>query len=206
MLREQELEVKRVRVITGAAKGRPLKTVKGREVRPTSDRVKESLFNVIGPRVADAVFLDLFAGSGAVGIEALSRGAARCVFVELMSPHLKVVEENLAVTGLGDRAELLRRDARAAAVDLGNRNRKFDLIFVDPPYGQELVPASLELIAEHALLHDGGWVICEHHKKDSVPAEVTGSTSAGSLTKFRELVFGETVLSLYRENNGGHTV
>lgn len=184
-----------MRVITGVAKGRPLKSVKGREIRPTADRVKESLFNVIGGRVADAEFLDLFAGSGAVGIEALSRGASRCVFVELMTPHLKVVTENLATTGLADRAELLRRDARAAVADLGHRGQRFDLIFVDPPYGQELVPAALTGIAEQGLLKPEGLVVCEHHRRDSVPDHVAGS--AGGLTKFRELVFGETVLSLY---------
>jgi 16S rRNA (guanine966-N2)-methyltransferase len=184
--------VSSVRVITGTAKGKPLKTVKGRDIRPTADRVKESLFNVIAGRVVDADFLDLFAGSGSVGIEALSRGARSCTFVELMTPHLKVVEENLASTNLKDRAELLRRDARAALVDLGHRKKRFDLIFVDPPYGQDLVPAALTSIDQHGLLAADGWVICEHHRKDPVP------DSAGGLTKFRELVFGETVLSIYR--------
>ncbi len=187
-----------MRVITGSAKGKPLKTVKGRDIRPTSDRVKESLFNVIGQRVADADFLDLFAGSGNVGIEALSRGANSCVFVELMTPHLKVVEENLAYTGLQNRAELLRRDARAAVADLAQRQRRFDLIFVDPPYGQGLVLAALDLIAKHGLLAEGGWVICEHHGKDPIPDTVPLADQAGGLTKFRELVFGETVLSIYR--------
>jgi len=185
-----------VRVITGSAKGRTLATVKGREVRPTADRVKESLFNVIGPRVDGADFLDMFAGSGAVGIEALSRGARSCTFVELMTPHLKVVEANLAATGLQAGAQLLRRDARAAAADLGQRGVVFDLIFVDPPYSQSLVPQSLEAIAHHRLLRPEGWVICEHHRKDPVPDHVDGP--AGGLTRFRELIFGETVLSLYR--------
>lgn len=188
-----------MRVIAGTAKGRPLKTVKGREIRPTSDRVKESLFNVLNARVPGAVFLDLFAGSGNVGVEALSRGAELCVFVDLATQHLKVVEENLAATGLQGRAELLRRDARAALSDLGNRHRKFDLIFVDPPYSQELVPAALEGIAEHGVLAEGGWVICEYFKKDSVPDVVEGRNQAGGLERFRELIFGETVLSLYRE-------
>lgn len=187
-----------MRVITGTAKGRPLKTVKGRDIRPTADRVKESLFNVLAGRVVDADFLDLFAGSGNVGIEALSRGARSCVFVELMTPHLKVVEENLGSTGLKERAEMLRRDARAAVADLGKRERRFDLIFVDPPYAQDLVPAALTLIAEHAVLAADGWVICEHHRKDPVPDSVPAPNPAGGLTKFRELVFGETVLSIYR--------
>lgn len=181
-----------MRVITGSAKGRPLKTVKNRAVRPTSDRVKESLFNIIGSRVVDADFLDLFAGSGSVGIEALSRGARTCVFVELHTAHLRVVAENLQTTGLGARAELIRRDARAALADLGNRGRRFDLIFVDPPYGQQLVPEVLELIDARGVLAEGGWVICEHHAKDPVPA------AAGGLHRFREVVFGETVISIYR--------
>mgnify|MGYP001501609544 CR=1 FL=1 len=181
-----------MRVITGSAKGRPLKTVKNRAVRPTSDRVKESLFNIIGPRVVDADFLDLFAGSGAVGIEALSRGARACVFVELQTAHLNVVADNLKTTGLAGRAELIRRDARAALADLGHRGRRFDFIFVDPPYGQDLVPEVLALIGAHGVLAEGGWVICEHHAKDPVPA------AAGGQHRFREVVFGETMLSIYR--------
>lgn len=188
-----------MRVITGSAKGRPLATVKGRDIRPTADRVKESLFNVLGNRVADAEFLDLFAGSGAVGIEALSRGATRCVFVELMTTHLKVVEENLAKTGLAGSAELLRRDARSAAADLGRRGRQFDLIFVDPPYAKGLVDEALAAIVEYRLLAPGGWVAAEHHKKDAVPTHVAGLENAGGLTRFRELVFGETLISLYAE-------
>lgn len=196
-----------MRVISGSAKGRPLKTVKGREIRPTSDRVKESLFNVLMPRLADCLFLDLFAGSGNVGIEALSRGARQAVFVDLMTGHLKVVEENLTSTGLRERAELLRRDARAAVADLGSRARRFDLIFVDPPYAQDLVPQSLEAISEHGILAADGWVICEHHKKDAVPEAIPGTGSAGGLKKFRELNFGETVLTLYRlQGSGGHAV
>lgn len=194
-------------MISGSARGRQLKTVKGREIRPTSDRVKESLFNVLASRLPESEFLDLFAGSGNVGIEALSRGARRCVFVELLTPHLKVVEENLAATGLQERAELLRRDARAAVADLAARHRKFNLIFVDPPYGQELVPAVLRLIAEHGIVAEDGWVVCEHHKKDPVPEAIPGPQSAGGLAKFRELNFGETVLSLFRTGlNGGHSV
>ncbi|MDF2630402.1 MAG: putative methylase [Symbiobacteriaceae bacterium] len=183
-----------MRVITGKAKGHSLVTVKSRDVRPTADRVKESLFNVLGPRVIDAEFLDLFAGSGAVGIEALSRGARRAVFVDLATQHLKVVEQNLTATGLLAGAELLRRDARAAVADLGRRGRRFDLIFVDPPYSKGLVDEALTAIAEHGVLAEGGWVICEHYKKDAVP---TAAGEAGGLTKFRELLFGEIIISLY---------
>lgn len=190
-----------MRVITGSAKGRPLKTVKGRDIRPTADRVKESLFNVLSTRVPDSDFLDLFAGSGAVGIEALSRGARSCTFVELQTAHMRVIEENLRETGLADRAQVLRRDARGAAADLGRRGLQYDLIFIDPPYSQELVPAALAEVAAHGLVRPGGWVACEHHKKDPVPSLVPDPQEAGSLTKFRELVFGETVISLYGQSD-----
>jgi len=186
-----------MRVIAGSAKGRPLKTVKGRDIRPTADRVKESLFNVLGARVVDAVFLDLFAGSGNVGLEALSRGARHCVFVELMTQHLMVVEENLRATNLAANAELLRRDARGAAADLGNRGRQFDLIFIDPPYGKDLIAPVLAEIAANQLLTANGWIIAEHHKKDPVPDAVPSPGVAGGFVRFRELVFGETALSLY---------
>lgn len=198
-----------MRVIAGTAKGRPLRTVKGREIRPTSDRVKETLFNILMPRVSGSRFLDLFAGSGGVGIEALSRGAGSALFVELLTPHLRVIEANLAATGLSDQAEVIRRDARAAITDLARRGRRFDLIFVDPPYGQGLVDETLILIESHDLLSAEGWVVCEHHKKDLVPAQVTGPSPAGGLVRFRELLCGETTLSLYHRANsipdGGHS-
>lgn len=187
-----------MRVITGSAKGRPLQTIKGQEVRPTADRVKESLFNVLAGRVDGARFLDLFAGSGAVGIEALSRGAASCTFVELQTAHLAVVQTNLRRTGLEAGAQLLRRDARAALIDFGKRGVTFDLIFVDPPYGIDLIEPVLEAIAAHELLIPEGWVICEHHKKDPVPSATKDAPRAGGLTRFRELVLGETVLSFFR--------
>lgn len=187
-----------MRVISGSARGRTLKTVKSREVRPTSDRVKESLFNVLAPRVGDALFLDLFAGSGGVGIEALSRGARFCVFVDLSVAHLQMVTENLRVTGLSEQTELLRSDARAAVANLGKRGDQFDLIFVDPPYGVGLVSESLAEIALKGILATDGWVVCEHHKKDLVPDAVPGRPEAGGLLRFRELLFGDTILSLYR--------
>ncbi len=184
-----------MRVIAGAARGRPLKTVKGLAVRPTTDRVRESLFNVLQPLVAGSVFLDLFAGSGAVGIEALSRGADRAVFVEQAGTHLKIIADNLDKTGLRDRAELLRGDVLNMIPSLGVRGERFDLIFLDPPYGQDLVPRTLAVLAAAAVTVPGGVAVCEHHRKDPVPP------SAGLLLRFRELGFGETVLSFYRHGS-----
>lgn len=184
-----------MRVIAGSARGRPLKTVKGLAVRPTTDRVKESLFNVLQSRVPDSSFLDLFAGSGAVGIEALSRGARRAVFVDRAGAHLQVVADNLDRTGLSGQAELLRLDAVQALPVLARRGDRFDLVFLDPPYGQDLVPRTLAALAEQPLVEPGGLVVCEHHRKDPVPAR------AGTLVRFRELEFGETVLSFYSAEN-----
>lgn len=186
-----------MRVIAGTARGRTLKTVRGLAIRPTPDRVRESLFNVLQPVVSGCAFLDLFAGSGAVGIEALSRGAARAVFVEQAAAHLQVLAQNLATTGLAGRAELLRRDALQAVALLARRQETFDLVFLDPPYGQGLVPATLAALAEHGLVAPGGLVICEHHRKDLVPGQ------AGVLVRCREVVFGETVLSFYRAQPAG---
>lgn len=186
-----------MRVIAGTARGHTLRTVSSRAVRPTSDRVRETLFNVLAPRIAGARFLDLFAGSGAVGIEALSRGAAHAVLVEKQPTHLRVIAANLERTGLGERAVLVRQDAVRAGVDLAARGHVFDLVFLDPPYGGDWVRRTLEAIgAVPALLAAGGSVIAEHHRRDPVPVR------AGSLLRLREVPVGETLLSFYAVDAG----
>ena len=186
-----------MRVIAGEARGRRLKPPQGRNVRPTADRVRESLFNVLAPRLAGCAFLDLCCGSGAVGIEALSRGAARAVFVDAAAASLRLVAENLAGTGLGEtgRHRLVRAEAARAVADLAARGEHFDLVFIDPPYGQDLLPPVLAALAP--LLAPAGWAIAEHHHRDPVPER------AGGLVRFRRLTFGETVLSLYAHAPAG---
>lgn len=180
-----------MRVIAGVARGHRLRPPAGRDVRPTADRVKESLFNVLAPRLDSSSFLDLFAGSGAVGIEALSRGAARAVFVDANPASLRLVQANLAATGLAAAGHhaLLRADALRAVADLAAQGERFDLIFLDPPYGKALLPPVLAALGP--LLAPEGWVIAEHHHRDPLPER------AGELVRFRQMTFGETVLSLY---------
>lgn len=183
-----------MRVITGIAKGRKLKTSKGLDVRPTSDRAKESLFNVLGSRVVESRILDLFAGSGAIGIEALSRGANRAVFVDSSPSSCRLVEENLRNTGLTANAEILRHDTSGALRSLAGKGEKFDLIFLDPPYQKGFVAPTLEQAAGAGLLSEHGLIVVEHSRREPVPASV------GQFHVSRQLVFGDTLLSIYRRS------
>lgn len=147
-----------MRVISGTARGRKLVSPEGNQVRPTLDRVKEAVFNMLAFSVQDASVLDLFAGSGGLGIEALSRGAARAVFVDASEASLRVVRENLAITRLDVKAACVRSDFLTY---LSGQSEPFDLIFLDPPYaGGYLEPALLK-IREKRLLAQGGLVVCE---------------------------------------------
>ncbi|MDO4616696.1 MAG: 16S rRNA (guanine(966)-N(2))-methyltransferase RsmD [Lachnospiraceae bacterium] len=134
-----------MRVIAGSARSLPLKTVEGLDTRPTTDRIKETLFNMIHNEVPGCRFLDLFSGSGAIGIEALSRGAASCVFVDNSRKAASCIQENLKFTRLGDRAEVLQADMRSAIARVRNRE-PFDVIFMDPPYLKDLEREALELL------------------------------------------------------------
>ncbi len=156
-----------MRVISGAARGMKLKVPRGEAVRPTADRVKEALFNILGARVIGAAVVDLFAGSGALGIEALSRGAAHCTFVENKRSHLAVIRHNLQQTGLIDRARLLGRDAASALQLLGREGEQADLIFLDPPYSSTLIPGVLQAVHRLRLLRGSGLVVVEFSRHNS---------------------------------------
>ena len=147
-----------MRVIAGAAKGHNLQTIEGLATRPTTDRIKETLFNIIAFDLPEASFLDLFSGSGAIGIEALSRGA---VFVENAAECQKVIQANLVHTKLQGRARLLQTDVLSALDRLAAEGKKFDIIFMDPPYEAGLYTSVLERIAENGLLKAEGYLIAE---------------------------------------------
>lgn len=177
-----------MRVTGGIGRGRRLKAPAGSRVRPTSDKVKQALFNILGERVVDAVFLDLYAGAGGIGIEALSRGAGRVVFVDASRDSLKVVKQNLEQTGLGDRAETVFSRAESF---LDKTSEPCDIVFLDPPYAVELQPL-LELIAKAGILTPDSIVIAEHFRKQSSPE------NAGALSLYREARYGDTVLAFYK--------
>lgn len=149
-----------MRVIAGTARRLPLKTAPGKDTRPTTDRIKETLFNMIQDRVYGARFLDLFAGSGGIGIEALSRGADRAVFVENDRRAAACIRENLAFTKLADRGELLQMDVMAALGRLSG-GRPFDLVFIDPPYHEGWEEQVLTRLREMGLVHKESLVIVE---------------------------------------------
>lgn len=172
-----------MRVIGGEFRSRRLKTLPGLETRPTPDRLRESLFDVLVPRIAGCVFLDAYAGTGAVGIEALSRGARRAIFVEKNRAAAAVIRENLAALGLESRAEVYVSKA-APVLDRVSA----DIVFLDPPYELEKeYDAALAVLANS----DAKLVIAQHSR------HIAPQCSYGSLERYRELKQGDNVLSFY---------
>jgi 16S rRNA (guanine(966)-N(2))-methyltransferase RsmD len=191
-----------VRVIAGTYRSRILKTLEGQETRPTSDRLKETLFNLLQGRIAGSTFLDCFAGSGSVGLEAMSRGAARVTFLEISRKACATLLENLNRLGLREspECEVLCLPADTGLKNLAQKGRNFDIVFLDPPYlDKSLYSAAFALLAKPGLLAPEGWVVAEHSKRLTLPAEWE------PLTRFRELRQGDSVLSLYRVIPKGKT-
>lgn len=149
-----------MRVIAGSAKRLQLKTLDGLDTRPTTDRVKETLFNMIAPTIFNSVFLDLFSGSGGIGIEALSRGAREAVFVENHTKAMDCIKENLKHTRLESKAMTMTRDVMTALYQLEGE-KEFDFIFMDPPYGRELEKGVLEYLAGSRLVYEDTVIIVE---------------------------------------------
>lgn len=149
-----------MRVIAGTRKRMPLKTVAGLQTRPTTDRIKETLFNIISSDIIDGYFLDLFAGSGQMGIEALSRGAKHAVFIEKDKRAIQCIRENLTFTKFTEQADVICADVLQALSMLKDEQR-FDIIFIDPPYQMGIEKRVLEMIYEHHLLCEDGYIIIE---------------------------------------------
>lgn len=169
-----------------------MKTLKGNATRPTADRVKESLFNILAPYLADSDILDLFAGSGSLGIEALSRGAASAVFVDRSGEACSIIRENLLNTGMQDRSRVLSSDFSAAAVKLASEGRKFDIVFLDPPYNKNFIQEALKILTKNDIIRNDGILAAEHHIDDSLPEREEG------LEMVSGRKYGETMITLYR--------
>lgn len=179
-----------MRVIAGEFGGRRLEAPKGLATRPTSDRVREALFMSLEP-LADLRVVDLFAGSGALGLEALSRGAARVDFVDSGRPARLALERNLESLGVTDRAKIWPLTLPAGLSRLAAELAEADLVLADPPYGGALARAVLAGLGVAGRLRPGCRVVLERHQKDEVPE------SQGQLTQVRERRYGETVVNLY---------
>jgi 16S rRNA (guanine966-N2)-methyltransferase len=181
-----------VRVIGGSAKGRRLATLRTLALRPTPDRVREALFNILGGRIDGAAVLDLFAGSGAIGLEALSRGARVAVFVEAHEPACRLIENNLQRCGLYEHAVVWCREVLKTIPALKIQRRTFEVIFLDPPYQTPLLEDTLHQLGDGRLLEAGGQVIAEHFFKRVLPERF------GRLHRTRLARFGDVALSFYR--------
>ncbi|MBS4899955.1 MAG: 16S rRNA (guanine(966)-N(2))-methyltransferase RsmD [Clostridiales bacterium] len=156
-----------MRVIAGTARSMPLKTIKSMETRPTTDRIKETIFNILMPDLPGARFLDLFAGAGSIGIEALSRGASKAVFVEKSKEACEIIDHNLNFTRLSDKGEVKRRDVFDALMEM-NGSGAFDIIFIDPPYGRRLGFDVLQVIKKTDLADEDTLIVLEEDLSDEI--------------------------------------
>lgn len=182
-----------MRIITGIAKGRSIKAPEGQNTRPTSDRVKESLFNIISKKIYGAKVLDLFSGTGNLGLEALSRGAETCTFIEKNNDTYKILAYNVENLGFASSSQLYKSDAFSALELLGRNNKKYDIIFLDPPYSMGLVEKSIKRIKELVLLDKNGIIVSECDEKDSVPENIY------DIKIYRSEKYGRTKIYFWHE-------
>ena len=187
-----------MRVVAGRWRGRTLRAPRGVDVRPTTDRVREAIFSILGGRVEETKVLDLFAGTGAMAIEALSRGAAGAVLVEPSRPAAEVLKENLASLDASS-AVCLSLDYRKALKRLSAREETFSLVFLDPPYGQRLIEAAAEELEKAGVLEKGALVVAESARRDPLEKVPTGWALES------ERLYGDTRVAFYEVGPGMDT-
>ncbi|NLB73632.1 MAG: 16S rRNA (guanine(966)-N(2))-methyltransferase RsmD [Firmicutes bacterium] len=180
-----------LRVIGGVAKGRRLTGAGGGRTRPIPDNVKKSLFDILTPYVPDSRCLDLFAGTGAIGIEALSRGAQWVTFVECSPGMAKVIQSNLDATGFASSAKVILGDVRRLVPALCRQHEVFHIIFADPPYGHGLAPVTLDILSAHRLLDSNGIIVTRHESRQEMPEVLE------DLELTRQEKYGDTIISFY---------
>lgn len=180
-----------VRVIAGTAKGRKLKTIDSEGTRPTLDRVKEAMFSILLPWIQDAVVVDVFAGNGSLGIEALSRGAVYAYFNDMSRQCCRIINENLKTTGFDERSSIYNLDYVKFIQQLHGMKVKADVILLDPPYGKDLIAGCLDAMIEYDICSDGCIVMAEHAKDDEL------NDIIGVFEKTKTKHYGTTSLTLY---------
>lgn len=181
-----------MRIVAGTHRGRPLVGPKGPGLRPTADRVRESLFNLLGQFFEGGEVLDLYAGTGALAFEALSRGMSRAVLVDPGAESARLVTENARALGMEGRIELMRMPVSRAVPRLAAEGRRFALVLADPPYSEEVASEVARAVDEGGLLADDGTLVVEHGRREVPPDTVAG------LQRVDSRRFGDTVVSLYR--------
>lgn len=180
-----------MRIVSGIRRGMHLFSLKGENTRPTSDKVKEAIFSMIQFDVKDAVCLDLFAGSGAMGIEAISRGAKYVYFVDHHQPAIDIIKKNLEKAKFSEFASVRASTAQTVVKTL--KQHSIDIVFLDPPYGKNLVPQSIDLIMAQKVLKPDAVLVCEYHIEDEMP-QVFGDWEVYKTKKY-----SDTVISLYKK-------
>ncbi|TXK77490.1 16S rRNA (guanine(966)-N(2))-methyltransferase RsmD [Paenibacillus sp. N3.4] len=181
-----------MRVISGTAKGRPLKAVPGIGTRPTTDKVKEAIFSMIGPYFEGGQVLDLFAGTGGLGIEALSRGMDKAVFIDIEKKSIETVQANVQAAGFKDQAEIYRTDASRALKALAKRGQQFELVFLDPPYKLKLIAELVSSMEGQNIIVANTTIVVEHDAKDVL------KETLGSFQQQRRADYGDTAVTIYK--------
>ncbi|SMQ70162.1 16S rRNA (guanine(966)-N(2))-methyltransferase RsmD [Bacillus sp. OV166] len=184
-----------VRVVSGICKGRPLKAVPGNTTRPTTDKVKEALFNMIGPYFDGGIGLDLFAGSGGLGLEALSRGLDKVIFIDRELKAIQVIQENIKACKFEDQTEVYRNDADRALKALIKREICFDFIFLDPPYKKQQLVSLMEKMDKQDVVKIDGCVVCEHSFDVELPK------SFGRFIQIKHEKYGMIAVTIYLRTN-----
>ena len=188
-----------MRVIAGTARSVALAAPKGTATRPTTDRLKENLFNLLMPTLSGARFLDLYSGSGAIGIEALSRGASTATLVENAPKALEAIRANLKKTNLAEKAEILSMPVECAIGWLEKNNKLYDIIFMDPPYNKGYIPSTFHWLEKTGLLAENGILATEMPSAEENPL-------TGALVLLKEKIYGEIKFTLYKGGNMAHNI
>lgn len=181
-----------MRVISGTAKGRSLKAVPGTSTRPTTDKVKEAIFSMIGPYFDGGQVLDLFAGTGGLGIEALSRGMDKAVFIDIEKKSIDTIQHNVEVARLKDQVEIYRTDATRALKVLAKRAEKFQLVFLDPPYKMKGIAELMTTMEDQAIVEADATVVVEHDAKDVLLETI------GGFKQLRRADYGDTAVTIFK--------
>ena len=181
-----------MKITGGKSRGRVLSSLKGTDIRPTSSKVREAIFNLLGQDMSGLTVLDVFAGTGIMGIEALSRGADEALFIDKSSRAMQLIKKNLALCGYEDRSRVLKRDildgSKFESLAEGGR---FDVAFIDPPYGKDLLPPVLKMISHCDVLKPGAVVVTESAKSDPLPER------SGFLVLSSRKIYGDTKIDIY---------
>lgn len=187
-----------IRMTGGSARGRSIETLRGLGMRPTASKVRQAIFDVLGSAVTGSAVLDLFAGGGTLGLEALSRGAAIALFVDSHPAALKLIHENIARVGFDERCRVIRGDVPRVIRTLGGRRERFDIVLLDPPYDRGLVGITLRAISRHEVLAPEGLVVVEHSRREELGAR--------ALALLSERHYGDTIVSYLARPKGEREV